>query len=344
MQTAHEQANRVFAAYAHSLPGSVLDGKYQIYEQLGSGGFGVVLRGHHLMLDYPVAIKVFRPVPGNDSALELQRFFLEGATTARLTHPNAVRVHDSGVSVEGVAFLVMELLRGWSLANELTADGPLPLHRAVTVARRVAEVLAAAHEAGILHRDIKPDNVFLHHEGDEEVVKVVDFGIAKFFGEQHSAETSRLTKTGRYVGTPAFVAPERVTGDVTDGRSDVFSLGAVLYEILTGVSPWTEEQLRDIASGASRHLRPRPLRKFRPEVPLELEELVNKTLAWKLADRPTAVELAGTLMGIACQLPVEPLKVKVRLTDQALLPNVKGSYAGRPKDDDTGDFWLSGIQ
>src|SRR6266542_2196952 len=143
LMVAHKQADRVFAAFARVLPGTVLDGKYRLDEELGAGGFGVVFRGRHLVLDCPIAVKVFRPVAGNDSSLELQRFLREGATAARLNHPNAVRVLDSGVSSNGVAFLAMELLRGRSLARELAAVGALSLRRAATVAATVSALLAA---------------------------------------------------------------------------------------------------------------------------------------------------------------------------------------------------------
>lgn len=146
----------MFVAYAQALPGTVLDGKYRLEEELGSGGFGVVFRPRHLMLDCPIAVKVFRPAPGNDSSEELRRFLREGATTARLDHPNAVRVLDTGGSSEGVAFLAMELLHGWSLARELGTVGRLSLRRAASIGATVADVLAAAHQQGIIHRDIKP--------------------------------------------------------------------------------------------------------------------------------------------------------------------------------------------
>jgi hypothetical protein len=138
---AHQQADRVFAAYAKALPGTVLDGKYRLDEELGAGGFGVVFRGRHLVLDCPIAVKVFRPVPGNDSGLGLQRFLREGATAARLNHPNAVRVLDSGVSTQGVAFLIMELLHGRSLAQVLATTGPLSLRHCAKVGAAVADVL-----------------------------------------------------------------------------------------------------------------------------------------------------------------------------------------------------------
>src|SRR5262249_36357296 len=159
----------------------------------------------------PVAIKVFRPMAGNDSGLGLQRFLREGAAASRVSHPNAVRIFDTGVS-DGIAFLVMELLEGRSLADELAVCGALPLRRCAAIAGAVASVLAAAHRQGILHRDVKPENVFLHRAGGEEVVKVLDFGIAKFLGDTPGAGQAGLTRTGEFMGTPSFIAPERVKG------------------------------------------------------------------------------------------------------------------------------------
>jgi serine/threonine protein kinase len=273
----------------------VLDGKYRLDEQLGAGGFGAVFRGRHLVLDAPIAIKVFRPAPGNDSAEGLQRFLREGATTARLDHPNAVRVLDSGVSTGGVAFLIMELLRGQSLAQELKAVGKVSLRRAAQIAATVADVLAAAHARGILHRDIKPDNVFLHREGDREVVKVVDFGIARFFDGPQSVGVTRLTQPGEYLGTPRFIAPERIACGPDDGRSDVFSLGAILYQSICGLSPWTMQQERQMPLGLVTNPRPRDMRQHRSDVPPELESLILRCLAWEPAKRPTAAELAAEL-------------------------------------------------
>ncbi len=298
---AQQQADRVFRTYARALPGTVLDGKYRLDEELGAGGFGVVFRGRHLILDTPIAVKVFRPVPGNDSALALQRFLREGAAASRIAHPNAVRVFDSGVSAEGVAFLIMELLCGQSLAAELAEHGPPSLRRCATIAARVADVLAAAHCQGILHRDIKPENVFLH-QGEGETVKVIDFGIAQFFGDGQPAGGDRLTRTGEFVGTPNFIAPERVAGAADDGRSDVFSLGAMLYQMIAGALPWsTQEQLR-MAWGLIPRMPPAPLADHRRDVPPELEALVRRSLAWEPGERPTAAELASALDRLAGSL------------------------------------------
>jgi hypothetical protein len=304
---AHEQADRVFSALANALPGSVLDGKYRLDEELGAGGYGVVFRGHHLTLDRPVAVKVFRPAGGNDSGRSLQRFLREGATAARLDHPNAVRVLDSGVSSGGVAFLVMELLRGRSLARELAAAGPLPLRRAATTAGRVADVLAAAHRLGLIHRDIKPDNVFLHTADGAEVVKVVDFGIAKFFTDPQGGGDGLATVSGTYtLGTPSFLAPERLRGAPDDGRSDVFSLGATLYQMICGRTPWTAQDLLRIAAGTAEDLRPLPMGQFRPGAPGVLEDLVRRSLSADPARRPTARELAEALDELAGELSDEP--------------------------------------
>src|SRR5262249_16424977 len=156
--------------------------------------------------------------------------------------------------------------------------GPLSLRRSANVAARVADVLAAAHRRGIIHRDIKPDNVFLHQDEGGEVVKVVDFGIAKFFTGPQSAEEQRLTRTGEYLGTPRFAAPERIFGGPDDGRSDVYSLGAVLYELICGVSPWTLDLQRQMAAGMSLDVPPRPMTRFRRDIPQALESLVCQML------------------------------------------------------------------
>lgn len=304
LQAAQEQADRVFAAYSSNLAGTTLDGKYRLDEPLGRGGFGVVFRGHHLPLDRPVAVKVFRPSPGNDSGRELQRFLREGATVARMDHPNAVRVFDSGVSDSGIAYMVMELLHGRTLGREVADRGPLAVKRAARIAAVVADVLAAAHRVGILHRDIKPDNIFLQTADGRETVKVLDFGIAKLYGPTRP-EVTRFTVTGAQVGTPAYVAPELMSADETDGRSDVYSLGVLMYRALTGVLPWTDQQMNGALVGMAPQL-PRDLGQFRSDVPPLLESILIRTLAWNPHHRPTAAELAEQLRTIEANLPDPP--------------------------------------
>jgi hypothetical protein len=298
LTAAQNQANQVFAAYARALPGTLLAGKYRLDKEIGAGGFGVVFRGRHLILDIPIAIKVFRPTAGNDSGLGLQRFLREGAAASRISHPNAVRIFDSGVS-DGIAFLVLELLDGCSLAEELLTRGALSLRRCAAMAGAVASVLAAAHREGIVHRDIKPENVFLHHAGGREVVKVLDFGIAKFLGDTSDTGKACLTRTGEFMGTPSFVAPERVRGGIDDGRSDVYSLGAMLYRMVCGALPWDEQRMLKMMLGDNADVPPPPISSQRPGVPPELENLIRRALAWEAAERPTAEEMAASLAALA---------------------------------------------
>jgi hypothetical protein len=337
---AHQQADRVFRAYARALPGTVLDGKYRLDEELGSGGFGVVFRGWHLVLDGQIAVKVFRPVPGNDSALALQRFLREGAAASRLAHTNAVRVFDSGVSSEGVAYLIMELLQGRSLAAELAERGLPSLKRCATIAGRVADVLASAHRQGILHRDIKPENVFLHHGDAGETVKVVDFGIARFFGNDQPAGADRLTRTGDLIGTPNFIAPERVAGRADDGRSDVFSLGAMLYQMICGAMPWSAEEKLRMAWGLGQRTLPPVMAGLRRGVPAELEALVSRSLAWEAQERPTAADLAAALDRLSEGLEDVPGEW-VRPAEPAVTES-NGSTPAAAEVEEVPDWWLTG--
>jgi serine/threonine protein kinase len=320
---AHDQADRVFAAYAKALPGTVLENKYRLDEELGSGGFGVVYRGRHLILEQPVAIKVFRPMEGNDSASGLQRFLREGAAASRIRHPNAVRVLDTGVC-DGIAFLVMELLEGRSLADELAEVGTLPLGRCVRIAAAVAQVLAVAHREGILHRDVKPENVFLHRADGEEVVKVLDFGIAKFVDDKADTAKACRTRTGEFMGTPSFIAPERICGGSDDGRSDVYSLGAMLYQMVSGVLPFGEQRVMAVMLGVTDGGPPAPPSRHRPGVPAELDALIQRALAWSPADRPTAQELAEMLEVVAENVGEATAPVAVQASPRDLAPTMVG--------------------
>jgi serine/threonine protein kinase len=187
----------------------------------------------------------------------------------------------------------MELLQGAALADELKTRGALPLRRCLRIAVSVAEVLAAAHRQGVLHRDIKPENVFLHRGEDGEVVKVVDFGIARVLGDAPNA--ARLTQTGEFMGTPSFVAPERMGRGNDDGRSDVYSLGAMLYNMVCGELPWDDQRLLKVVLGVADDSPPPPMSASRADVPPQLESLVRRALAWKPEDRPTASEMAASL-------------------------------------------------
>jgi ligand-binding sensor domain-containing protein/serine/threonine protein kinase len=290
LEASHKRADRIFSALAQALPGTVLEGKYRLDEKIGSGGFATVFRGTHLRLNCPIAVKIFRPVSGNDSPEAVERFRLEGVSTARLKHPNVVGVFDSGISEGGIAFLVMELLEGESLADELRRTKQMSLRRCVNLVLPVCAALAEAHRLGIVHRDIKPDNIFIQKIGEEEIVKVVDFGIAKFLeGEEKDRE--KLTAAGSIVGTPKYISPERLSNLPYDGRADVYSLGVMVFEMLTGRTPF-QGSGHDVISLILEHLKSAPpsIRRFQDQIPPEVDDVIQLALAKVPAERPTALE------------------------------------------------------
>ena len=285
------QADRIFSALAEALPGTVLDGKYRLEVKVGAGGFGAVFRATHLALKRPVAVKVFRPTNGNDSADAVERFRREGETTSLLSHPNAVRVFDAGISSDGIAYMVMEMLQGHTLADELGEKKVLSIERAWQVLAPMADVLSEAHALGVLHRDVKPSNIFVHQGEQGEVVKVVDFGLAKLIGDDSGQEN--LTRSGRIVGTPAYMAPERLGSRASSTAADVYSVGVVLYEMLAGRTPFHQAG-HNLVALLIAHLQETPpsLRALNPLVSEELERVVLSALAVTPEHRPTMDELA----------------------------------------------------
>ncbi|MEM1202317.1 MAG: protein kinase [Acidobacteriota bacterium] len=271
-------------------PGTVLEGKYRLESLIGRGNFGAVYRAEHLKLRRPVAVKVLR-TRFNTDRVSLARFQQEGISLSRLHHPSAVAVLDLSVTEDDVTYLVMELLRGHSLEEELKRNGPLSPARCGEILFPICDVLAEAHGVGIIHRDIKPQNIFLHQGRREEVVKVLDFGIAKLVGESEIKQ--QLTLEGNSVGTPAYMAPERFTNDPYDGRADVYSVAVMLYEMLTGRTPFAHAD-GNFFKLIRMHVveRPKPLRAFDPDIPKEVEDVVLGALAKESVDRPGAHELA----------------------------------------------------
>ena len=285
----------VFSALTEALPGAVLDEKYKLEERIGSGSFGTVYRGIHLLLQQRVAVKVFHPRPGADGPEALERFRHEGVSACRLRHPNAVAVLDFGVAAESIAYLVMELLDGRSLADEMRARGPMSAARCAEVLGPVCAVLAEAHAQGLVHRDIKPGNIFLHRGRSGEVVKVIDFGIAKLLGDPVGSAVGAGTTTGVLVGTPAYIAPERLEGAPYDGAVDVYALGVTLYEMLCGHLPFVAAANEWVQAAMRLVPHPVPLRGFEAQVPTVLETAVRRALARDPRVRPTAAELGDVL-------------------------------------------------
>ena len=290
------RSDLIFSALSERLPGTVLDEKYRVKEKIGSGGFGTVYRGEHIFLHHPVAIKVFRPAVGRDALESLDRFRVEGISACRINHPNAVTVLDFDVSAGSLAYLVMELLHGHSLFEEMRAEGKLKPDRALKIGSAVCEALAEAHALGIVHRDIKPSNVFLHEVRGEERVKVIDFGIAKLTDKSAASDVQYETTQGMFLGTPAYMAPERLFNRTYDGRADVYALGVMIFEMVAGRLPFESEQRGDLAYIRMQMLKqPARLTEFAPFISGELEEAVDRAMAKAPEDRPTAAEFAEKL-------------------------------------------------
>jgi ligand-binding sensor domain-containing protein len=291
-----KRAERIFGALTDALPGTVLDGRYRLEERIGAGGFGVVFRATHLDLKRAVAVKVFRPQPGNDSAEAMERFRREAVSACRVKHENAVAVYDSGISSDGILYLVMELLDGETLADLLARTPRLEVRRSLEIARSIAAALDAAHAEGIVHRDVKPENVVLHRAPEaSEVVKVVDFGVARFTGTELSRD-GRLTQTDAIIGTPAYIAPERLTGGAYDGRSDVYSVGVILYQCLSGRLPVHCEEETLVARIMKQvNEEPRAIRDHVPWVDAGVAEIVMRAVQRRPESRPDARELEEAL-------------------------------------------------
>src|SRR5215475_2947740 len=265
--------------------GTLLGGRYELLASLGHGGFGTVWRAHDRTLGRDVAIKLItldEARPGTRAEIA-ERFEREARAVAALNHPNIVTAHDYGVERD-TAYLVMELIAGGSLDDELARReagglGPLDATRVTAIGAQIASGLAAAHAAGLIHRDLKPANVMI--AGPDDRVKIVDFGIAPV------ADRSRLTQTGVYLGTLRYTSPEQMGAGPVDPRSDLYSLGCLLFELITGRSPYqAETPLQWMA--AHQYGTPAKLRTYAPFAPAALETLIEAMLAKAPDARPSS--------------------------------------------------------
>lgn len=221
-----------------SLVGTTLAGKYRIDARLNEGGMGTVYRGTHVLMDKTVAIKVLRPSLAADEKI-VARFSREARAASRISHPNALSVTDFGEDESGHVFLVMEFLSGKTLKQLIRDEGPLPLARVVDITRQIGDALNAAHSQGVVHRDLKSDNIMLLDTMTGDHAKVLDFGIAKINEPEGNVDTN-LTAPNLVIGTPQYMSPEQCSQDVEiDSRSDIYSLGVILFEMLVGHVPFS---------------------------------------------------------------------------------------------------------
>jgi serine/threonine-protein kinase len=283
------------------LIGQKIHGKYLVTELIGRGGMGEVYKANHLSLDRPVVLKLLKKSFLNDPSIE-QRFHREARAASRLNHPNSISIIDFGKTDDNTLFMAMEYLSGRSLARVIAEDQPIPEARVVHIGAQILAALAEAHALGIIHRDLKPENVMLESRRDEpDFVKVLDFGIAKL--NEPGDGAGRLTQAGIVCGTPGYMSPEQVRGDELDPRSDIYSVGVILYEMLSGVLPFEADTPMGLVT---KHLVEEvpPLSVRRPglQVSPGLEELVLRCLAKDREHRPASAEdLRKELLAWAAQ-------------------------------------------
>jgi eukaryotic-like serine/threonine-protein kinase len=265
--------------------GSVIDGKYRLEGLLGEGGMGTVWWAHHLQLDLPVAVKLLRP--GGDQRLLSERLKIEARAAAQLVHPAIVRVFDIDESEQGEPFIVMELLRGESLAD-LLERGRLSGQSAVQTMLPIAEALALAHSRGIVHRDLKPHNVFLAEEAERMQPKLLDFGIVKLMDQER--QSGSLTDTGISVGSPDYMSPEQARGsNDVDYRTDIWSFCVVLYEVVTCETPFLGDNYNALMRAIVEN-EPLPLGEH---IDARLAELISWGLRKEREERPKSIQELG---------------------------------------------------
>jgi len=300
--------------------GTVLDDRYRLVQFIGAGGMGEVYRAEHIYIQKTVALKLLRPeITG--SAEAVQRFYQEARASSSIGHRNIVTIEDFGKLDDGSIYLAMEYLSGSTLAGLIRKE-TLPLPRALKIVLQIAHGLSAAHARGIIHRDMKPENVFvIQDEAGGDMVKILDFGIAKI--NQTDSGGQNLTKTGTIFGTPHYMSPEQALGERLDPRTDLYSLGIVLFELVTGRVPFKAESFLGILTQHVTAEVPHPTR-LNPDIPMAMERIILKALSKDREQRQRDMEeLIDELQAflkdfeapaVAAVLPARPSRSEKRNT------------------------------
>jgi serine/threonine protein kinase len=308
-----------------SLVGHTIGGKYRIDTKLGAGGMGTVFRATRLLIGDSVAVKLLHPEQVADTQA-VERFRREAQAAARLKHQNAVTIYDFGVSDDGLVYLVMELVEGRSLRDIIKQQGPLTPTAAAEIFNQACAALDEAHRHNIIHRDVKPDNIMVTTTPNGLSVKVLDFGIAKL--RDLATTASSLTQTGSVVGTPHYMSPEQCLGEELDHRSDIYSLGVVLYEALTGILPFNSPTPAAIVVQQVTQTPP-PLRSINMSISPSVEAVVLRALEKPRNARPqTAGGLAQELSAAVESGTVSPPQTRGNLSAVTSIPLTGGVAPG----------------
>jgi tRNA A-37 threonylcarbamoyl transferase component Bud32 len=274
-----------------ALIGTVVDGRYRMEAQIGEGGMGVVYKATHVSLNKTLALKLLRGEMAKDAEV-VQRFIQEAQAATSIGHENIIDINDFGRLPDGTVYFVMEYLNGMPLNDLIKRGGSIPVGQAVEIIRQIADALGAAHQRGIIHRDMKPDNVYIVARGEtQNFVKVLDFGIAKVGGA-----SNKLTRTGMVFGTPHYMSPEQAAGQSVDARTDIYALGVIMYEMFTGRVPFDADTFMGVLT---KHMfeKPEPMNQAGAERQLgALEQITMRALEKKPENRyQTMQELSDDL-------------------------------------------------
>jgi serine/threonine-protein kinase len=319
---------------ANKLVGQIFAKKYLLESLIGEGGFGAVFSATNIHTNEKYAIKILfiKPSAVLDQERDLQYFQREAGTLSRVQHPNIVSVYEIGISDESLPYLVLELVEGKLLGDSLRSEGRFSLSRLVKIISQLCHAVDAIHKQGIIHRDLKPENIIVTGKGENEVVKLLDFGLAKVVrGENDDKWLRTLTGRGQIHGTIFYMSPEQCEGKKLDERTDIYSLGILAYELLTGEPPFRGDFPLSVMI---LHLEtpPPPLRASRPDVPLEMEIAILKALEKDPSNRySTALDFASSLEKVNISYKDISLE-QIALADPNSLSITSKISLGSPKD------------